>query len=402
MTFKGNFIKIKRVLLAGVALSLVISLSADTFKPASANAFGMTTSRSVTLSNSNPGATNVSYSVQFTPSGSTSIAGIVVDFCSSSPDTSQACSSPSGFNVSSSPIVNSYSASMQTGGTWSAASPNNRTLVLNDTSAITTSNSTPLGFTLNALNNPSAVNTTFYARIFTYATATAANNYLANPTGQTPGTFVDEGGLAISTGDNLNIGFSVPETLTFCVFTNASCAAGGNSVTLGDNYGVLRNTDPFVDISTKYSLSTDANSGVIINIQGGLLTSSSGTSTIAAINGGSSTPAQMPAAPPSVSSFGLCSWGAGFTIASTYNGGGGINCSSLIQTAGTGSPASTGSTTFGYNTSAVGSTYGDQLAAAAGPTATITGTVAFAAQISNSQPSGIYTNKITFIATATY
>ncbi|MGH7237200.1 MAG: hypothetical protein ACREGF_01550, partial [Candidatus Saccharimonadales bacterium] len=61
MTFNGNLIKIKRLILAGLALSLVISLSAETFNPAGVNAYGLTTSRSVTLSNSNPAATNVSY-----------------------------------------------------------------------------------------------------------------------------------------------------------------------------------------------------------------------------------------------------------------------------------------------------------------------------------------------------
>lgn len=385
------------------ALSFVLcsSVIMQTFNISIAHAYGLVTSRSIEMSNSSVNASSVTYTVQFTPSGTTAIGGVVVDFCSNSPIIGDSCNPPTGLSVGSSPSVSGYT-NMGSAGNWTATAANvfntsyYRTLILTNSGTISTSSSTALSFSITSMTNPSAANTTFYARILTFDTASDANSY--SPTGSNSG-LVDAGGVALSTTNQIIITARVQETLTFCVATSSSpctCSSSCSNVTLGDNHGVLSTSGPYVDKTTEYTVATNANSGVAIRLKGDTLTS--GSNSISALTTAATSSA-------GTSQFGICTYaisGSSLTAAGSYDGGGSTYCHDTTQTAGTGSPGGAGSSTKWYlNTTNTTSTYGDTIATMGADSAN-TGDLVMMANIANTQQAGIYTTTFTLIATSTY
>jgi hypothetical protein len=359
-----------------------------------AHAYGQVTSRSIELSNSTVSATGVSYLVSFDPvTTGTTIQGVVVDFCSNSPIIGDTCTAPSGFSVGT-PTISGFSIPGESGGTWTAASANSgRTLTVTNGSVTGTPSGSAVSFTLSTVTNPSAVNTTFYARILTYATTGGVTTYTGDSTGQTTTGVVDAGGIAMSTAAQVVVTAKVQEQITFCVYTLSACGSGGTSVTLGDSHGVLSSAGPFVDKHTQYDISTNASSGAIIRLKGATLTS--GSNSIAAIG------ATATASAADTAQFGLCNYevsGSTLTPQSPYSDSG---CSSTSQTAGTNTTGGDGGAKFAFNTTNTTSTYGDEIATdSAGTSAT--GLIAFIANIPVVQTAGIYTTTLIFIATGTY
>ncbi len=137
-----------------------------------------------------------------------------------------------------------------------------------------------------------------------------------------------------------------------------------------------------------------------MNVKGATLTS--GSNTIAALTTAHATTS-------GTSQFGLCTYestGTTITPNANYNGVdgvGGTSCTAnagLTQSAGTGSTGGDGGAAFYFGAAAQG-TYGDTIASCtAGSTAT--GKVAFIGNVSVTQPAGIYTTNLAFIATGTY
>jgi hypothetical protein len=86
-------------------------------------------------------------------------------------------------------------------------------LVLTETTGITTpSSATPITFNITGVTNPSGLGT-FYARILTYDATAGTTGY----TDATPGTHLDDGGVALSTAKQLTVNARVQEQLEFCV-----------------------------------------------------------------------------------------------------------------------------------------------------------------------------------------
>lgn len=384
-----------------VAISAVLTFAAvmPLLSTATALAYGEVSSRSIEMSDSSASATGVTYTVGFTPNGS-SIQAIIVDFCSNDPIIGDSCTAPTGFSLGATASVSNQSSNISSYTTVGELGSNHSTLELSGTAGAV---SGAVSFDINSVTNPSAVGT-FYARILTFDTKTDADSYSA--TGTNTG-LVDAGGIALSTVAQITVTSKVQEELTFCVGTTSgatSCASDtGSDVTLGDDHGVLSSSGPFVDKNTTYVVQTNATSGAAIRMKGGTLTSGSNT-----ITATGSTPATSSAGS---SQFGLCTYEAsGSTISTasytTYNGTGtgtpGTTCQTQTsQTAGTASTGGAGTAKFGFNTTATSSTYGDQLAqVSAGATAT--GVIAFLGNISVTQQAGIYTTTLTFIATGTY
>ncbi|MGH7236995.1 MAG: hypothetical protein ACREGF_00480, partial [Candidatus Saccharimonadales bacterium] len=198
-----------------------------------------------------------------------------------------------------------------------------------------------------------------------------------------------------STAAVINVTAKVQEELTFCVFTNAAanCAtASGNSVTLGDNHGVLSSSGPFVDKTTQYIVQTNANSGATIRLEGDTL--KSGTTPITPIG------STAVASSAGTSQYGLCNYTSSGVVVpqAPYND---AACSSTTQTAGTTGTGGNGTAKFAFNTTNTLSTYGDILAQASAGAQT-TGTVPMIGNINLTQPAGIYQTALTFIATGTY
>jgi hypothetical protein len=254
-------------------------------------------------------------------------------------------------------------------------------------------------------------NCPFYGRILT-ANTTSITGYTSTSIGA---NIVDDGGVALSTAAQINITAKVQETLAFCVFNKSGACGTAPTFNLGNTNGVLSTSGPFVDVSTEYTIQTNAGGGVAIDMQGNTLKYL--TNSIAALT----TAAQ--AYTGGTSQFGLCTWDqSGATITpistsatATYSGTASSGTSAVACSLGGSNPVSqssgTGSTggagTAGataplfYFGSNISTTTGDEIASAVAG-ASSTGEIAFVGNISASQTAGIYTTTLGLIANATY
>lgn len=375
--------------------------------------------RQIKISSSVASAANTTYHVEFDVGTTNNIQGIVVDFCAETPiigDTT--CTAPTGFDLNGAGAI-AISGQSTTGPgeanlstfTTAATANTDRTLMLTAGAPVSFAAGDTAYFDITTVTNPSAVNTTFYARIYTYATAGAATGY----TVATPGSFIDAGGIALSTAQQIDITSKVQEKLDFCVYTSAvngnyDCvgASYNGGLILGDTNGVLSTNGPYVNKETNYSVATNASSGVVIRMKGETL--SSGGFSITPNGVGTQAGAQTA---NNTEQFGLCTYrvvasAAGLMPDTAYDGDNSGNtstaCAGTTQTAGTGSTGGDNSAYFAFDdnsTDGTTSLYGDIIATkAAGDFSA--GTLAMMGNVAYTTEAGIYTTTLTFIATGTY
>ena len=261
---------------AKYVLLAVLMMIASVFLPIMASAAQITT-RSVALSSSAKSATGVSYAFTFTTAESTAGA-VVIQFCSNSPLIGADCTAPTGFTSA---------AATATGGATISGTPSaNKVIVTTNIEAGVNT------FTLGTITNPSATGA-LYARVVTYLDASAAASYSTN--GQTLGSSIDDGSMAIYINDNVNVSGAVLETLTFCVSGGVSGSPATNPIganctgtltaptlVLGKTTsGVVALDSTEVSQGTIYTqLSTNAVNGVVVSLKsnatdcGGLIRSS--------------------------------------------------------------------------------------------------------------------------------
>lgn len=444
--------KLRRSLTLAVAAMLFLASLVPLLsrQHASAYTYNQLGSRQVKMSESGGGVTAVKYRVRFKVASTTNIKSVVVTFCSNSPIIGNpVCDLPAGFSVAGA-TVNGYSTSApdtnpdndMPGGNslatadlsaWSGtptilnqdtltSSPN--TVVISDstgTGVLTAG--TEIIFTINGVANPTANNTSFYSRIYTFDSTTGGTGYtLANPDAGVGNPSTDAGGIALSTAAQITITSKVQEKLTFCVYTAASFTTGTDntcvgkpttpaSVNLGDTNGVLDSAGPFVDKTAYYSITTNAAGNALVRVKGDTL--KSGAHSIAAIG---ATPALTNNPVGGAEQFGFCTYqndGSGLAIADgstiglrdyTGSGTGGAGCSATTQTSGTASTGGTGAASFTFdtnNTDGTLSPYGDVIAKKS-TGGYSTGNLAFIGNISDVTSPGIYTTTLSFIATGTY
>ena len=358
---------------------------------------GIPTNRQITIASSVASATDVTYGVSFITATTSNIQGLVIDFCSDFPIIGATCTAPTGFDTNESGPLALSGQSGITDWVLNAATTTNK-VVLNRPSATSINSGVTISLNLGStggtdgITNPSAANTTYYARILTYSTTAGATGY----TSTVPGTYVDAGGVALSTANSITITAKVQERLTFCVYTDAACntpTSEGNSFNLGDTNGVLDASNAYANITSKFDISTNALSGADVFMKGNTLTS--GGNVINAIG--------TPNATSSAGSeqFGMCLWqstGSGITRTAPYDDDGTANCASVT----TGIYA--GAAQFGFDTNASDGTTsagGDLIAEkAAGATSQVT--MAFLGNISTITEAGVYQTTLTFIATGTF
>lgn len=227
-------------------------------------------SRSITMSSAAAGATGVSYELKATTGTDIDASGgLIVQFCSDSPLVGTNCTAPTM-------SVASVSASGTTAGTASDIDSTNHAVIKwVSTSAITAG--TPIDIIFSDLTNPSGTPGTFYARVTTYTNSTNLGTFDNTTPGTTPGTYADEGGVALSTASTLGITAYVQESMSFCVANIApqdNCGGiddtNNPSMTLGET--VAGSTQKVLD-STKVStgedyaqLSTNAAHGAVVNL----------------------------------------------------------------------------------------------------------------------------------------
>jgi hypothetical protein len=376
-----NFIVIA-VLLLSISVGMA-SLNRKAYATA-----GILDTRSVKMSSSVNAANNVKYSFAFSIGTTGNIGGIVIDFCTEDPIVADTCTLPTSFDTNKSTIGNPASQVGVTGMTTDTTNSTSKTLILTRT-ASSISSGTAVTFdmgngTSTGIKNPATTNTTFYARILTYAATATAQAYAST----VPGTYVDFGGIALSTTAQLVVTAKVQEQLTFCIYTGANCGAGGTAVTLGDANGILSTSASYTNITGKFNASTNGTNGMDIYAAGATLTSPQ-SNTISAI--GSSAAASSTGS----EQYGFCIAvsGGSVTAISPYNH---ASCSSVT----TGANAA-GAAQFAFDLSSgtnLGTLGGMKVASASGPTLTTTGTIAFLANIAATTKAGVYTSTMTWVA----
>lgn len=203
--------------LASIAALLVASIAPAMLGTQQASAAQLT-ERKITISSSKVSQTGVSYATSFKATQTTLIKGIVVQFCQDSPLIGQTCDNTNG--VSATPTTGTVSVT-NAGAVGSPftfnvdATSGGGLLKLTNATGFTPVTSAPITFSFTG-TNPS-VNGTFYARILTYTSDTDAAAYTAT----IPGIHLDDGGIALSTANQLTINARVQEQLQFCVGTVA-------------------------------------------------------------------------------------------------------------------------------------------------------------------------------------
>jgi|GEM_PF-217547 len=465
------------VILAGVLLPLYNLQHA-------AAAGAQLTSREIKLSDSSassngvtthPGnGLNVTYRVTFTVS--TAADSLVIDFCGDSPiigDSS--CSVPTSMDVSTAALSNV--SGPITSANWTATGSNtgNPHVKISDN----TLNAHPIGpsdsvsgvesFDLTGITNPSTTGT-FYARIVTYNSnifdqddtlGTTGDNYSS---ASTLGTYLDYGGIALTTVKTISISARVQESLTFCINADPQTTGGAGqgdptlwvtthtcddtvvtsnppTMTIGTFAGTTKVLSPtVVDHENMYSqISTNATHGVIVRI----VTSNTACGGLSA-DGGTSCPiAPVPLLPGACNIDG--SGGTGClaqqiqTGASSGNAEFGLFASNGENDPGTTSPGGAQFTTVNANTclaneqfnagspheladpnvaaqtgtyygmpwevsnaAGISSTFGAIVFQCSGPVYRVDNWYQFAATPSLSTPAGIYKTNMSMIATATF
>ena len=353
------------LLLASLAATIVLAVPLGT--------------RSITPSSAAVSATDVDYTVEFTPA--TNAGAIVIDFCSNTPLIGQSCAAPGGMNVST-----------------TATDSTNSTII----AAASLTANTPFTATYSDIVNPAAVGA-IYARIFTYDTLNnAANNY--SDTNQGAGV-ADYGSVAMYFNNFVQVSGTVLETLSFCVSSadiTANCANAtqptglrlGEETAPGSNIFALQSSDVSTgDLFTQ--INTNAAGGAVVRLRssatcGGLKRSTVSTCDIAA--------AQQTDIAAGEAKFGLIlatpSWASDLTEGQTvgtlrpYDGGTGAYYGSTYA--------------FNFdntNVEGVTSPFGDPfLDTNSAPATGRNMKVTFGASISNNTPAGTYSTDINMIA----
>lgn len=390
---------------AVMALLLGFTVTSAAFPMVSTDAVQLQ-SRTIQMSDSAPSnagtgvgsGKNVVYKVSFTTTNTSSnIGGIVIDFCTDSPIAGDACAAPTAMNTNRATTGIANATGMGTGAfavttaDGTAGTNLNRIILTRSAAAPLTStvsfdlgNGTTTGFT-----NPSTTGT-FYARIYTYATQAAANAHVtANPT-----SYVDYGGIALSTTAAISITARVQENIQFClsgVLPSANC--GGTTtpaLTLGEGSPAALSSSTVSNGNVYSQIATNASSGATVRIRnsnscGGLSRNGGSSCDIPPANGGNAT---TPGLTAGNAGFGLAIGAASGTVVSApYNGVVGSNGFGMDSTSGTSVTTTFGSTAFTTNSLPVNST---------------NNTWTFGATASNVTPSGIYTANIIAIATGIF
>ena len=350
-----------KTLLTILALVLVFAGLQPLFWASRATAAGQLTSRSLNLSTSQ-GNTSATWTFTFSVTESTALNGITFQVCDAA---SGACNAPGSWTNSGSAFGSlTYNGSNQTG--WALDNASGYLRIKNNSSSASVTS--PVVATFNTVTNPNTTNTSFFVRILTYS----GDDYTSQ---------VDNGVVAASTTQSVTVTATIDETLSFCVYTNANCGAGGSSVPLG-----TLTTSATGSGTSKMDAGTNGAGGYVIVYSGVTLTS--GSNTVAACSSGCSSTTNS-------NQFGL-----NLVDNATPNVGANISPSSN-GTNRRGQPLTNYDTADSYRF-VTGESVANSGSSSLGPTDTQTYTVSYIANVSASQAAGAYTTTITYTATATF
>jgi len=358
---------------------VIVLLLLITLLPSFAEA-AQVTERSIALSSSSKGITGVTYTVNFTPT--TAAGAFVLDFCSNTPVTGQPCTPPDGFNATN--------AASTTSGFTDVVGSTHKVIVAG---TITTAE---VSVELTGIRNPDNAGP-LYIRILTYDTKSHANSYDS----EMPGSFSDEGSVAVSITDTIGVSGSVLESMTFCaakVSITADCAnASANTPVLALGEPIAGTSTVALDtghVSTSNmftQISTNAIGGAVISLKsgvpcGGLKRVGSSTCDIA----------------PAVSD-GISEGQAKFGLKATTEANTGTNPSGVFQAINGYNNATYLLNWVSGNATGIGSPYGDPiLNTNNAPANNKNVKLTFGASVNNSTPAGLYSADLILIATGKF
>lgn len=375
----------RRVGIVAAAFALLLSAVVPVFASAA-----QITERSVALSSSIKSATGVEYAFTFTATDGAAGA-VVVQFCDNTPLIGEFCDAPAGMNAAAATAVS--------GATIDSASAN-QVVVTKDLAAGANT------FTLGTITNPNTAGA-LYARVLTYADATAAANYVVDESSSALGSPADQGSIALSITEGVNVSAAVLESMTFCVVggqaPGASCDLTGTTaptLELGEDTGeTIALSSSALSTGTIYTqISTNAAGGAIVSLKnnaacGGLKRAAPVTDCDIAPAGTTGTAAANEA------EFGVRLAAAAGTGVAPFSG---------AYNVATASSAIYDDTNYRMNwvsgnATGVSSTYGDPILDTDGaPVSNMGLGLVFGASITNNTPAGKYAAELSLIATGTF
>ena len=311
------------------------------------------TPRSLKLGNSSPTSANPNL-YNFTIATTANIGSIGFQYCTTA---SGACTIPAGLDTTAATL------SAQSGSVGFSINvvTNGSPFITRAASIIPAS--TAVSYTLSNVINPSATNTSYFARITTYSASDGATGA------------VDSGTVVASTATPIQLTGVTPPILVFCVGTSitSDCTTiSGNAINFGDFSPVLTRSATSV-----MQASSNAANGYNITVNGTTL--ASGANTIAALT-------SQTASTLGTSQFGLNLRG---------------NATPAIGADPTGSGTGNYSATYGLaNQYRFNS--GDSVAQTVGPSNSNTFTTSYIVNIGGAQAAGVYTATLTYICTASF
>ncbi len=331
----------------GLLIAIVVASS-----PLTATAAGLT-SRTDLMGSSQAGAVTT-HVMSATTATTASIGSIKFEFCTTA---TGACTTPTGLSTTAATLTG------QSGATgFSLVNTTNGAPYITRT-ATSLPASTAVSYTLSNVTNPTTANQTFYIRITTYTGTDGSTGA------------VDNGTVAVSTAQPVQLTGVTPEILIFCVGTSITTdctSVSGNSIDFGD----------FDPLATRFGTSmmqalTNAANGYTITVNGTTL--ASGANTIPALT-------TQTASNIGTSQFGL-------NLRANATPGVGVE------------PGGTGSGTYHANYGAANQyrfNAGDVVAQASAPTNANTFTSSYIVNIGGAQAAGVYTATMTYICTASF
>jgi hypothetical protein len=241
-----------------LTLLTVLLLLARPFVMTRAIASGTLTNRYFKLSDNHAAKSNVDYEIGFDFTNSNTIGSIEIEFCSNDPFPATSCTVPPGFDISNAVLTSQIGP-----GDFviDALNTNNHKMVLSRVPSIIAPSS--VKFSLTNINNPTDPGAE-YGRIQTFATNNAS------------GIPIDQVGLAFNILGDLSLLTEVPPRLDFCVgiaITSEDCSdVNGDSIAYGELTAIKTSTATSV-----FNIGTNAANGYTVFISGTTLTSGNNT-----------------------------------------------------------------------------------------------------------------------------
>lgn len=314
------------------------------------------TNRSIVVGTSEI-STSTSHRYNFNVNTSITIGSLEIEYCTNSPYPGTPCTAPVGFNLA---IASMGSQSGLTGFNIDPSTTTNKLILSRVPAGVSPTVNTSI--TVNNITNPSTPNQTVFVRISTFATNDAS------------GIRGDRGTVAFSTARQLIVNGFVPPYLTFCV---ANIVAPDCSSTVGNylDFGELSSSTTKA-VTSQFAVATNDVSGYVTTVSG--LTLTSGNNTINALTTGS---ISLPGTPQ----FGLNLR---------------ANSSPLVGSDKTGVGTGVPNTDFDTPNSYIFKN--GNIASSPLSTEFNLFTVSYIANVSSSQPPGVYISTLTYITTVSF